>query len=192
VFQDLVEEPLIEYSPEMAASKAYQQISADLTPKAKDLQQEAIKQAEDGRTLTQVESDEIEDIWYDGSDAYDPEFCETLKDFYERQLEVVGSILYDPAEDDNFDSVPTNDESELIGAGDTGYEPDDDRDELSESKEGKCRECAPAHPWSKHLSGKGCQVPGCCCQAEPPQTESKKSFRQYLKEAEQGSKKKKS
>ena len=30
----------------------------------------------------------------------------------------------------------------------------------------KCHECLIPHPWSAHLPGRGCMVPGCCCQSD--------------------------
>ena len=32
----------------------------------------------------------------------------------------------------------------------------------------KCYDCTPPHLWSSHAEGRGCRVPGCCCQAEAP------------------------
>jgi len=95
IFQDLVGvESLIKIEPkEYGKSTEWMDIVKEFVPEVKRLKKEIALQK--NRKLTEEETDIIENVWYDGSDAYDSveESIDSLPAIYQAQIEAIDSIL---------------------------------------------------------------------------------------------------
>jgi len=97
VFLDLVEEPLhqtdsVSSYKQWSDNDEWMKLQRELSPVVKELHDRLMSV---DRILTDEEAEEIETVWYSGSDAYDDFLISDLRDIYLAQIEVIQYILGD-------------------------------------------------------------------------------------------------
>lgn len=99
LFQDFdPEEGCAAQFPEFANSKQWQQVVRKYSRIADELEKQilAINQP-----LTHSQAEEIEEVWYDGSDAYDDMEIDYLVNIYNRQIATVEAVIAGELQDDD-------------------------------------------------------------------------------------------
>lgn len=99
LFQDFgPEEGCAARSPEFAASKQWQQVVRKYSRIADTLEKQILAL---NRPLTHSQAEEIENVWYDGSDAYDDMEIAYLVGVYNRQIATVEAVIAGELQDDD-------------------------------------------------------------------------------------------
>ena len=106
LFQDFdPEEGCAAQFPEFAASRQWQQVVRKYAPIANTLEKQILAL---DQPLTHSAAEEIEEVWYDGSDAYDDMEIEYLVGIYNRQIATVEAVIAGELQDEEFDEARAN------------------------------------------------------------------------------------
>jgi len=84
--------------PEFAEEPMWKQVVRKYAPIAAALEKQILAL---NRPLTHSQAEEIDNVWYDGSDAYDDMEIEYLVDIYNRQIATVEAVIAGELQDDD-------------------------------------------------------------------------------------------